>query len=316
MIRRIMAFLMGGCFLLVLCLTFPVFAKNSPDVSGQKIYLPLVLNPSAAERATLPTWLEHVNQYRRMAGLPDLQENPALSYNDWLHARYIVKSDELGHSEKSTSAWYSEGGNAAAGSSDLAADFQDHPDTWAIDSWMQAPFHAIGILDPKLGDVGFGSYREADGGLVMAAGMDIISGLRVAPAGLQYPIYWPGDGATVPLRLYWGEWPSPLTGCPGYSAPAGLPLLLQVGPGGLTPRVTAHSFSQGDRVLESCVFDETSYTNPDASAQQTGRAILATRDAIVLIPRSPLTPGAAYRVSITENGREYSWSFSVAADAP
>ena len=63
--------------------------------------------------------------------------------------------------------------------------------------------------------------------------------------------------------------------------------------------------------LEHCVFDETSYTNPDHNAQYLGRGILGSRDAIVLIPRAPLTPGAQYTVSITVDGTPHSWSFWV-----
>jgi hypothetical protein len=97
--------------------------------------------------------------------------------------------------------------------------------------------------------------------------------------------------------------------------PSGLPIILQIGPGNLTPSVTAHSFIQGTTALEHCVFDETNYTNPDSSTQNTGRNILNSRDAIVLIPRAPLTPGATYTVSITANGQMYAWSFVVSNTA-
>ncbi len=88
-------------------------------------------------------------------------------------------------------------------------------------------------------------------------------------------------------------------------------IILQIGSGNLTPSVTAHSFTQGTTPLEHCVFDETNYTNPDSSTQSTGRSILNSRDAIVLIPRAPLTAGATYTVSITTNGQTYLWSFGV-----
>ena len=61
------------------------------------------------------------------------------------------------------------------------------------------------------------------------------------------------------------------------------------------------------------MFSETSYTNPDPVQQSLGRGILASRDAIVLIPRQPLTPGARYTVSLTVDGVPYGWSFQVAA---
>ena len=67
--------------------------------------------------------------------------------------------------------------------------------------------------------------------------------------------------------------------------------------------------------LEHCLFDETSYTNPSGSTQTTGRNILNGRDAIVLIPKQPLTPGATYTVSITANGQTHAWSFTVSNTA-
>ena len=65
-----------------------------------------------------------------------------------------------------------------------------------------------------------------------------------------------------------------------------------MGAGVLVPHVSAHSFSVNGNPLAHCVYDETSYANPDSSLQGLGRAVLNAGDAVVLIPRSPLTPGA------------------------
>jgi hypothetical protein len=180
---------------------------------------------------------------------------------------------------------------------------------------MQAPFHAVGMLDPQLSVVGYGSYREADGGWQMGAGLDVLRGLGSVPPAVEFPVKWPSDGKTVSLTAHWGESPSPLTSCPGYSAPSGLPIILQIGSGGLVPTVTAHSFTQDGTPLDHCVFDETSYTNPNGSLQSVGRSILNARDAIVLIPRQPLTRGASYTASITVNGQTHTWTFTVSSTA-
>jgi hypothetical protein len=65
--------------------------------------------------------------------------------------------------------------------------------------------------------------------------------------------------------------------------------------------------------LEHCVFDETTYINPDSGTQSTGRNVLNARDAIVLIPRNPLTVGATYQMSTTTNEQTYAWSLMVSA---
>jgi hypothetical protein len=189
-------------------------------------------------------------------------------------------------------------------------------DSDAIDLWMQAPFHELGILDPGLVEAGYGSYREDDSGLKMGAALDVLQGLHEIPESALFPFVWPGDGMVVPLTNHFSEYPNPLSSCPGYSVPSGLPIILQIGPGSVVPRVTDHSIKSGDKLLEHCVFDETNYINPDKGAQDLARNILNARDAVILIPKSPLQPGATYTVSITVNGSVITWSFQVAKLGP
>lgn len=311
--------LLIGLLLLMVVLHLPtssVVTNAAPLEITPMAYLPVIANSKPPVTPPPPgNWLAYVNYYRATANLPAVTENPTWSYGDWLHARYIVKNNELQHTEDTSNQWYTPEGKAAAQSSNLAGSYNvNETDEWAIDAWMQAPFHAVGALDPALAKVGYGSYREADGGLQMGAGLDVIRGLTYPlPPEIVYPIEWPADGMTVPIRLHWGEYPSPLTSCPGYSSPSGLPIILQIGPSNVTPSVTAHSFFQGSSALEHCVFDETSYSNPDLSQQNLGRSILNARSAIVLIPRAPLSAGATYTISITTNGRTYTWSFSISS---
>jgi hypothetical protein len=117
----------------------------------------------------------------------------------------------------------------------------------------------------------------------------------------------------VPFRMFWSETPDPLTSCPGYATPAGLPIIIQVGPGNRTPHITAHSITRNGVSLEHCAFDETTYTNPDAAEQSVGRNVLDIRDAVVLIPRAPLDQWTEYSVSVTADGQTYRWSFTVGA---
>jgi hypothetical protein len=190
-------------------------------------------------------------------------------------------------------------------------------DRLALDQWLQWPFHALDVLDPALLATGFGSYRKDDAGATfdMAAALDVRRGLGAIPGGIAFPIKWPDHNTTVYLTRYDGqEQPDPLTSCPGYGGiggGSGLPIILQLGPGNLTPAVTAHSFSRGNTALPHCVFDETTYANSIAERQVLGRAILNARDAVVLIPRDPLIPGESYTASITANGQTVTWTFHV-----
>ena len=63
--------------------------------------------------------------------------------------------------------------------------------------------------------------------------------------------------------------------------------------------VTATSLKQDGKNLEHCVFDETNYYNPNSGTQTTGRWILNSRDAIIIMPKDPFEPGNTYSVSIT-----------------
>ncbi len=178
-----------------------------------------------------PAWLDYVNNYRRSAGLPVLTENATWSDGDRKHAIYTVKNDTLGHTENPSLPFYTpEGHTAAQNSNVMAGSSTGYTDESAIDLWMNGPFHAVGIIDPRLAVTGFGSYRESGGSFGMAAALDVLRGRSGSTAGVTFPIAWPGHGQRVPVGSYGGsEYPNPLTSCPGYTAPSGLPIIMQFG---------------------------------------------------------------------------------------
>jgi uncharacterized protein YkwD len=300
----------------------------APDSTPQA-YLPLVLylstptpeitptatsSPTPTNTSTPPAdWLSYVNWLRSLGGLPGVKENSSWSYGDTKHSIYVVKNDYLGHDEDPSNPWYTqEGADAAAASNVMASFYLDTPDLYAIDMWMTGPFHGVGIIDPALGETGFGSFRADDGGYTMAAALDVIRGLGSIPPAITFPIMWPSDGGIMPYIAYnGGEAPDPLSGCSGYTVPSGPPIFLMIGDGSQVPNVTAHSFRQAGSELAHCVFDETSYTNPNGSYQSLGRTVLSMRDAIIVMPRDPLVSGLTYTVSITNSGTTYSWSLIV-----
>lgn len=279
---------------------------------------------SLPPNATLPpsgalpsprAWLDYLNFYRATARLAPVTENAAWSDGDRKHAIYIVKNGAFRHGEDPDNAFYTPEGQTAAQQSNLFnSSNMDDTDWRAIDTWMQCPFHAVGVLDPRLVQVGYGSYRETQGYLSTAAALNVIAGINHTVQA-TYPIFWPGAGTTIPMSLHRGGQPSTLAGCRGYRAPSGLPVIIQIGSGNLTPVVSATSFAQNGRPLEHCVFDETTYSDPDREQQKLGRSILGARDAIVLVPRFPLTAGATYTASVTVNGHTYIWSFSIGGTA-
>jgi cysteine-rich secretory family protein len=259
-----------------------------------------------------PGWLERLNLYRAAALLPPVVEDPALSGAVFQHAHYMVLHGIVKHSQNRRDSGATPEGAAAAAGSNLAGSIHStEPDSWAVDTWMQAPFHALGILDPALQQVGFGIDRARSGRVQTAAGLDVTRGRNLVPLSVSYPIVWPAGGASVPLAMHTAEYPSPLTSCPGYKAPTGLPLIVQLGSGAAVPHVTGSWLGEGERWLDHCVFDEGTYRNRDRVQQQLGRRILASRNAIVLIPREPLRSGSSYRAVVLVNGQQIDWTFAV-----
>ena len=266
-----------------------------------------------------PEWLSYVNRFRAMANLPTLSDREAITLGSELHSRYMVVNDKpIAHSEAKDNPWYDEAGDQAAKNGNIFATSQIEADyLWSVNFWISAPFHLIGLLDPRLELVGYGDHNEAIGNINMAAVMDI----RSAPPGpdglADYPIFFPGDGSeTWVVRHSLFEWPNPFGSCPGYSRPSGAPIVLLLGDGSITPNVTSHRLAKGDQPLESCLYDETSYRNSNQYAQQIGRTILDLNDAIVIIPREQLPIDETYSVQVTVNGQSYNWQFSTRRGPP
>ena len=285
-------------------------AVHPPVASGRLLAAATRVIP-----ATVPKWLKRVNRYRSLAHLPDLTENATWGHGNELHAKYMVKNNVIEHDEDPNAPFYTVAGRKAAQNSDLTVPTSTAAtNVQAVDSWMEGPFHAVGIIDPGLAQTGYGSYKASDGGWQFGAGLDVLRGIGSIPSGVSFPIKYPSGSGQLPLRYYGGtEYPDPLTSCSGYSAPSGPGIILQLGHGSVTPHVTAHKFSAHGQNLASCVFDENSYRNAaDPYAEYLGRAVLDSRDAIVLMPKRPLHSGVTYHVSITANGTTYTWSFTVA----
>ena len=271
--------------------------------------------PSPTLEAVGTDWLQYVNLFRTAAGLPRLVENTTWSLEANAHSRYMTYTGSLSHNEDAADAQYSRAGQAAGENGNIAAGFiGSDPFRWAFNYWISAPFHAIPILDPQLAATGFAEYRDAGGVQPVTATLDVRRGLGPLAEGVSYPVLFPGDGArTWVLRYSLPEFPEALSTCPGYQQPTGAPIILQLGDGSLTPRVTATSLFRDGDYLAHCWFDETTFTHPNEFRQASARLILDQRDAIVVIPQQPLLPDSTYSVRIDTNGATYTWSFHTAA---
>ncbi|UCG25172.1 MAG: CAP domain-containing protein [Chloroflexota bacterium] len=283
-------------------------APRPPENLEETLEIPVDENATPAAE-----WLRYLNLFRQIGDLPPLSETEQLTFGSQWHSRYMVVNDTpIAHSEDEGNALYDPAGDQAARQGNIFSTPQLEADfTWPIHFWISAPFHLVPIIDPALETVGFGAHNQEVGNFRMASVLDVRSELTEEPVQASYPIYFPADGAaTWVVRHSLYEWPNPMSSCPGYTRPSGPPLVLQLGDGSLQPSVSSHAVYADGQLLESCLFDETSYSNPDPWAQRTGRVILDERDAVVIIPRHPLAVDATYQVEVTADGQLYSWQFT------
>jgi hypothetical protein len=259
--------------------------------------------PPTATPCPAPGWLTRFNFWRSTSGLPALAENTTWSNGDYLHSLYMVKNQLITHYETVSVPYYTTAGNAAAQNSNIeVSSTTSATDEHAIDWWMAAPFHAMAMMDPRLKSTGFGAYREVRSGWEAGFAVDIIHGNSFT--GGTWPVVWPGNGTTVPLRSYsGGEFPDPLSACTGYSAPTGLPVFIEVGGNVATTAGSVHSFTGNGAPLAHCVIDSTH--NPALSSY------LVARGGVIVIPKAPLSPGVTYVVTLTVNGVLRTWTFAV-----
>lgn len=258
--------------------------------------------------------LTRLNELRALAQVPPVGENAALSAGCLQHASWILRNGLLQHGEPANTLGYTVQGDRAGQQSNLSAS-QDADTVLSehIDSIMVAPFHGLGFIDPLVRGFGLGYLRDAHSNtsLRSAGVIDIIGDRRAnLPEGVAYPILWPAPGQTLPFTGFDGlEYPNPV---PLASPPFGCPLIIQTGRFDNPPHVTAYTLQRDDGEPQGCFeIDENTYLNSDAQEQALGRSVLRGRNAIILIPRSPLVPGRSYTASVTNHGELIRWSFSV-----
>ncbi|HSH02974.1 MAG TPA: CAP domain-containing protein [Anaerolineae bacterium] len=303
--------------------TYGVFIDNvavwaavvaPPPPISASAYMPALYNSlPTVEPKPAPEWLGYVNELRLLGGLPLLTEDVDFSAGAELHSLYMVKNDDITHNQDPANEWYTAAGAAAGASGNIyVSSWLPTPDEQALNFWIAGAFHGIGLLDPQLERTGMGSYREAVGTWQMGATIDVLRGrAATVPDGITFPLMYPRDGGGIWVRQFNGfEYPDPLKSCPGFATPTGAPLYLQLGGGELVPAVTEARLERDGVEVSVCVFDETSYVSADPVEQASGRATLASRDAVVILPEFPLQVGALYTATVVADGVTHSWSFT------
>ena len=252
-------------------------------------------------------WLSTVNTYRAMSGLQPVSENTTWSSQARAHSCYMLQNG-IAHDEIPGRPGYTSGGDTAgnsgnvAVSSSVSATARNH-----VELWMTGPFHAIGILRHSLRTSGFGLCAENDTPTSWHSGgtLDVIRGIDSSAARPATPILFPGDGATVPLHSFITEFPNPLTMC-GWSGQAGLPLIAMM-PNDVSSANSTITGPNGP--IDTCTLHKGNVS--DATA----KSILDGDNAVIVMPRDVLADGV-YTSTVTSNGGNITWSFTVDRDAP
>jgi hypothetical protein len=271
---------------------------------------------AAATPVQSAAWLERINYYRVLAALSPIADDSSLSANVAAHAHYLLTNftkqigsgaplGDAAFEESPSRAGFSPEAEEAARNSQVAWGCGNPDAAQKIDRIISGPFHRPAILDPEMTQAGFGEASDAGCWVTV---------MRLPPpldevGRYPHPVEFPTEGAKVRLAWMNGESPDPLTSCPGYDAPVGLPITIQLGRLVRT-EVSAESLTEDDKPIPHCTFEARSYVNPSPSAQEYGRFALRDAGAIVIIPRAPLKAGARYAVSITEAGFTHAWKFS------
>lgn len=207
-----------------------------------------------------------------------------------------------------------------------------------IDRLMTMPFRGLTLIVPQFSVAGLGAYCDpGECAIVIPYRFALEKSVRIAlyegPSSdrmwnpslglipletgrLRSPVEFPPNGANVNLQSYAGDdYPDPLTACPGYKAPTGAPISLQLGQG-YGPygslEVSSNTVTRDDVPIDTCLITASSYVGRDAQQTEIGKAGLARFGAAVLLPRDPLAPGH-YKVALTEADTLYQWSFTITA---
>jgi hypothetical protein len=170
-----------------------------------------------------------VNYYRSLAGLPAVGRDAGLERAELLHDRYLANwaqpcENVSPHQEQlhatpgcPRNPHANVAGDSAGRSSDIDPDMTPKSDGAAITALMNAPFHAIALLDPVVKQVAAAAYYNPKGAARApfsgryVFSIDVITGRDFTGYRGGSWVY-PRTGASYPITSYTvgREWPEPL----------------------------------------------------------------------------------------------------------
>ncbi len=174
-----------------------------------RAYVPIVTraDASATPRPESTNPIDIVNAYRIAAGVPAVALIDSLSNNCWYHSRYMAEENEIAHSERTNSPWYSAEGQSCGQNSNVWLGSEYSKPIWqpihAINGWMDSVGHRMWLLYPTTPAFGF-SFYTANNNRAGSA-LDVLSRINTSK-DLTYagwPVRYPAPNQTgIPAQAY------------------------------------------------------------------------------------------------------------------
>jgi hypothetical protein len=285
--------------LAVVAITVLLFAASCGGGSAATVP---ALNPAQVQvnHTTAASAVDLLNYYRSLGSLDSVVLDSDLCKGCQLHANYLVANSvslsNVGlqaHTETPGGLGYTAAG-AKAGQNSVI--YEGVTATQAVTNWMQTLYHRLGMMDPNLKRVGFGSQGDYQ---VMDIGQGRLRGLLAHDSISLFP--WPG--MTNLPGSYVREIPHPIAS----DNEIGIPITLEFyGLRGLSieqPIVKVTDLTHGRQL--------------PAYIQYPGKPFLSKWDLnqlIAIIPQSPLPGGSTIEVEVNAfvDGGPFStaWQFT------
>jgi hypothetical protein len=267
-----------------------------------------------------PTWLDLVNAARTGSGLPAVTDHPAWASAITSHLQYLANTTPSlmtgayasMHTENPASPYYSAAGADAASSSNLDTAVND---TDAINSWLDAPFHAANMLAPDLQQVAFARLPYRNNG-IENAGLDIWHG-RSGSAAVTSPIVFPGAGTSTPIRLFSGEHPEPVPPTCTFASDEqpSLPLIVLLPQQPSSDLHATISGPMGSFSTDSggaCVISKYNYDpSTDSVYGSGGTSFFQSVPAVFIVAKRPFLEGGVYHATLVNGSQTIAWSFGI-----
>lgn len=266
--------------------------------------------------------LQYLAAARLSAGVLPVKRNTSLDSGCALHAEYMRLNDEMTHYEDTTKPGYTEEGANSGVQSVITYQYDDSI-IYALDLWLEAPYHRFSLLYPELISTGWAMsdalYQNEYYSKYFAC-MNTIAGTELNSSGydtqMTYwdyanhePIPYPGvNQLNVPILFHGNEEPDPLEALDG-TYPTGYAVTLIFPP---TDTITAANLTlvdENDNDIPGYL--RTPYEEDDPNASYQGNAVL-------FMAKDPFNYGTTYTATVTamRNGETYekTWSFRTVHD--